>query len=148
MSTRLQRVEELLRRAIADVLVRGEIRDPRVRSTAMSLSLTGVRVSPDLGSARVFVDVLSPDVDRAEVLAGLNAAAPVVRARLSGRIRLKRTPSLRFELDDSIERAHAIERTLAEIRAESPPPTAADSDSDSDAGSDSDSESDHRGSEG
>jgi ribosome-binding factor A len=118
MSTRLQRVEELVRRAVADVLLRGEIRDPRVRSAATSVSITGVRVSADLGSARVFVDVLSPEIDRAQVLAGLNAAAPVIRGRLGDRVRLKRTPALRFELDESIDRAHAIERTLAELRSE------------------------------
>jgi ribosome-binding factor A len=137
MSTRLQRVEELLRRAIADVLLRGEIRDPRVRDVVSSVSITGVRVSADLGSARVFVDVLATELDRAQVVEGLNAAAPVVRGRLGDRVRLKRTPALRFELDDSLERARAIEQTLAEIRSEST--TESESDSDSDSESDSDS---------
>lgn len=121
MSTRLQRVEELLRREIADVLLRGEVRDPRVRSSIAAISITGVRVTADLGSARIFVDVLSDEVERAPVLKGLNAAAGAIRARLGGRIRLKRTPALHFEPDESIERARAIEKTLDEIRSAEPP---------------------------
>lgn len=110
----------MLRREIADVLHRGDLRDPRLRETA-AISITGVRVSPDLGSARVFVDVLSQDVNIEQVLRGLNGAASAFRGELGRRISLKRTPALRFERDESIQHGEAIERVLQEIRSESSP---------------------------
>src|SRR5205085_1254929 len=102
MNNRLQRVEMSLRREIAAAIVQGEVHDPRVAAHVAEISVTGVKVAPDLGSARVFVDVLSRGVDLEAVLKGLNAASAAVRAIVGGRIQLKRTPSLRFERDESI----------------------------------------------
>ncbi|MCA9709159.1 MAG: 30S ribosome-binding factor RbfA [Myxococcales bacterium] len=120
MSTRLQRVEQTLRRALADILLRGDLRDPRLRDAA-ALSITAVRISPDLSAAQVYVDVLSDHVDRAAVLEGLNAGASAIRAQLGGRIRLKRTPRLRFLVDHSIEQGRRIEAVLAELREPTEP---------------------------
>jgi ribosome-binding factor A len=127
MSTRLRRVEQLLQREIASVVVHGELRDPRLGPTS-AISVTGVDVSPDLSHARVFVDVHgdTPPIER--VLEGLNAGASAMRSRLRDRIRLKRIPSLHFVRDESIAHGAAIERVLAEIAAESP--TVAESDDD------------------
>lgn len=118
MNNRLQRVEQTLRREIAAAIVQGEVHDPRVAAHVAEISVTGVKVSADLGSARVFVDVLREGVDVASVLKGLNAAASTVRAILGKRISMKRTPSLRFERDDSIERGVAVETVLAELAKE------------------------------
>ena len=116
MSTRTARVENMLRREIAAALVRGDVKDARLRDP-VGISITGVTVSPDLGAARVFVDVLGErDVER--VLAGLNAAAGVLRSELGKKMKLRRAPSLRFERDESIARGRSIERVLEEIRAE------------------------------
>lgn len=119
MSTRLHRVEQMLRRALADILLRGELRDPRLRNTA-AISITAVKVSPDLSSAQVYVDVVATasGPDPAAVVDALNAGASALRSRLGGRIRLKRTPSLRFVVDQSIEQGRRIEEVLAELRAE------------------------------
>lgn len=134
MSMRLQRVEQTLRRALADILLRGDLRDPRLRDAA-AISITAVKVSPDLSAAQVYVDVLSGHVDRTEVLAGLNAGASAIRAKLGGKIRLKRTPSLRFVVDGSIEHGRRIEAVLAELREPSPAP-APDPAHDAEPGSD------------
>lgn len=119
----------MLRRALADILLRGELRDPRLRNTA-AISITAVKVSPDLSSAQVYVDVVAAGSgpDPAEVVDALNTGASALRSRLGGRIRLKRTPSLRFVVDQSIEQGRRIEEVLAELRAEraepvEPPPT-------------------------
>src|SRR5688572_15856796 len=117
MSTRTAKVEEMLRREIAAALVRGELRDPRLGDPA-SISVTGVKVAPDLSSARVYVDVLGQWRDVALVLKGLNAGAGVLHHALRERIELRRTPSLRFERDDSIDRGGSIERVLLELAAE------------------------------
>ncbi len=116
MSTRMERVEETLRRAIADVLLVGGLRDPRLQG--VTFSVTGVKVDADLTLARVFVDILSEGADVAAVLAGLRAAAAAVRHELHGKVQMRRIPSLRFERDESIERGLQIERLLLKIRTE------------------------------
>ncbi|MCX4244628.1 30S ribosome-binding factor RbfA [Paraliomyxa miuraensis] len=118
MSTRLSRVEETLRRALAEIIVRGDLRDPRL-SNAAAISITAAKISPDLGSAVVYVDVLGEQGSAVQrVIEGLNAGASAIRAKLGGRIRLKRTPSLRFVVDRSIEHGRKIEAVLAQIHAE------------------------------
>lgn len=118
MSTRQSRVEQLLRREIAGALLRGEIKDHRVRQQEM-ISVTAVRVSPDLSVARVFIDVLEGGPKVSRVVEGLNAAQGVFKRHLGKVLKLRRTPSLRFEHDDSIEQGTRIEEVLAQIREES-----------------------------
>jgi ribosome-binding factor A len=83
-------------------------------------------VSPDLSSARVYVDVAGERKDIATVLKGLNAGAGVLHHALRERIDLRRTPTLRFEHDESIARGGAIERVLGELAAERAAQSAAD----------------------
>lgn len=116
-SNRMARVEENLRRAIADILLIGGLRDPRLQG--VSFSVTDVKVDPDLTLARVFVDILG-DVDQDAVLEGLRAAAAAVRHELRAKIQLRKLPSLRFERDEGITRGLKIERILAEIRETAP----------------------------
>lgn len=133
MNMRLSRVEQTLRRALAEILLRGDLRDPRLRHAA-AISITAVKISPDLGQAVVYVDVLRQGVREQvsldEVLAGLRAGASALRAKLSGRLRLKRTPTLRFVEDRSIAQGRRIEAVLAEIHA--PSEVKADADDDDD----------------
>lgn len=110
-------MEELLRREIAGALLRGAIKDHRVQRQEM-ISVTAVRVSPDLSVARVFIDVLQGGPDVGRVVAGLNAARGVFKRHLSKVLTLRRTPSLRFEHDDSIGHGTRIEQVLAEIHAQ------------------------------
>jgi ribosome-binding factor A len=114
MSARLHRVEGLLRRAIAEILVRGDLRDPRLADPTV-VSITAVRVAPDLGSARIFVDLMTDERGRDRLLRALNSAATSIRGQLGKHVRLKRTPRLRFEYDESLARAQAIETALAEL---------------------------------
>lgn len=117
MTTRQSRVEELLRREIAGALLRGAIKDHRVQRQEM-ISVTAVRVSPDLSVARVFIDVLQGGPDVGRVVEGLNAAQGVFKRHLGRVLTLRRTPSIRFEHDDSIGHGTRIEQVLAEIHAQ------------------------------
>ena len=117
MSERLRRVEQLLRRELAGLIVAGELRDPRLSASA-AICITGVTVSPDLSTARVFVDVLGSDGSIDKILAALNSARAAARARLSKRVRMKRVPSLSFHQDQSITTGAAIERVLLELEEE------------------------------
>ncbi|MEN8375737.1 MAG: 30S ribosome-binding factor RbfA [Gemmatimonadota bacterium] len=110
MSRRLTRLNEQIKREIAEI-VRYEVADPRVGP----ITVTGVEVAPDLMTARVFVLLMASDEDVAGSLEGLAAAAPFIRSQLADRLELRRTPSLRFFVDNSIAQGSRIERLLAEV---------------------------------
>jgi ribosome-binding factor A len=116
-TNRMQRVEETLRRGIADALLFGNFNDPRLQG--VNFTVTGVKVDTELTLARVFVDVLSEGRDRTTVLAGLRSAAGALRRDLQGRVQLRRIPELRFEVDESIARGQRIESILSDLQSES-----------------------------
>jgi ribosome-binding factor A len=112
---RQQRVEELLRRELAQMLLRGELRDPRL-SPASAVSVTGVDVSADLSVAQVYVDVLAESLRVEDVLAALRGGAGAIKLKLGERLQLRRMPELRFERDESITRGARVEAILSELR--------------------------------
>jgi ribosome-binding factor A len=112
---RVPRLNEQLRREITEI-VRQQLRDPRIGA----VTITEVRITPDLDFARVFITTLSEGAEREETIAGLHAAAPFIRSELGRRLRIRHTPELRFELDESLERARRIEALLAQVRAPEP----------------------------
>jgi ribosome-binding factor A len=119
VTRRQERIEEQLRRELSDVLASDRLRDPRVAHVA-GLAITDVSVTPDLGRAHVFVDVGGDRAAEERVLAGLRAAAPLLRAHLGDRLALRKLPTLVFEIDASIARGARIERILAEVREPKP----------------------------
>lgn len=109
MSKRLARLNEQLKRELSE-LIRTDVRDPRVGV----VTITGVDVAADLGSARVFVRALDDDA-LPRMLEGLEAAAPFLRTKLGRILRVRRIPELRFQEDRSLEGARRIEEVLAEV---------------------------------
>jgi ribosome-binding factor A len=97
---RIKRVNNLLQETISEI-VHKQVKDPRVSDF---VSVTEVRVSADLRTARVFVSTLGSEQDREKALAGLQRGADFIRARLRESIKLRRIPTLLFIMDDSIER--------------------------------------------
>lgn len=118
MTRRQHRVEELLRREVAQMLLRGELRDPRLQP-ASAVSITAADVSADLSVATVYVDVLSEALRLDDVLAALRSANGLIRRKLSERVQLRRSPELRFEVDTSIARGARVEAILSELREQS-----------------------------
>jgi ribosome-binding factor A len=112
MSQRTERVEKLARQVLGESI--GELKDPRIGFA----TVTRVRISADLRYARVLVSVLGDETERAETLAGLNSAKPVLRAELGRQVRMKYLPELTFELDQGTETAERVERLLLEIEQE------------------------------
>lgn len=108
-SQRQLRVGEALRHALAGVLERGEVRDPDL--VGVSVTVTEVRVSPDLRFATAYVLPLG-GVSSDTVVAALRRAAPFLRRRIGREITLKYLPSLRFEADTSFDRAARIDTLL------------------------------------
>ena len=109
-SKRLARLNEQLKREISD-LIRREVRDPRVGV----VTVTGVEVAADLGSARVYFRAMDDVADLDETLAGLDAAAPFLRRALGRSLHVRRIPELRFQRDHSLEHAQRIEEILSDV---------------------------------
>jgi len=117
MATRRQRrVAEQIHRDLSLLLMR-EVRDPRLEG----VTITEVRVTPDLLIARIFFTVLGEEEDRQEALAGLGSAAGFLRTQLAQGLRLRTVPELIFELDRSAEYGQRIEDLLSQIASENPP---------------------------
>lgn len=112
-SQRQLRVAEQMRHLLAEHLVRGELHDPRLAGT--SLTVTEVRVSRDLKNATVFTAALGAEPS-AEVLAALQHAAAHLGGWLARQMHLKYAPKLRFVADETFARADRIERLIHEQR--------------------------------
>jgi ribosome-binding factor A len=112
----MRRVDEAIRHVIGDA-VAGDLKDPRVGF----VTVTDVRTSADLSHARVFVSVLGEHArgagleQREATLEGLRSAHGFLQSRIASELRLKRTPTLEFSYDDTIDRALRVEELLDEI---------------------------------
>ena len=111
-SVRQLRVGEELRHALAEVLGRGELRDPNLRGRA--ITVTEVRATPDLKRAIAFVTPLGDESTDSGILLALGRASSYLQGEIGRRIRLKFTPRLSFELDDRFEYASKIDNLLRE----------------------------------
>jgi ribosome-binding factor A len=108
-SQRQLRVGEELRHALAEILGRGELRDPALQG--VTVTVTEVRMSPDLRNATAFVMPLG-GAHAAEVLGGLRRGAAFLRGQLGHAVPLRFTPGLSFELDQSFDQANRIAEIL------------------------------------
>jgi len=106
---RSQRVGDLLRKEIADIIIY-RLKDPRIGF----ITVTGVDVTDDIKLARVYVSVFQ-EGERKTTLEVLDSAKSFVRSELSKRLRMKFIPSIEFRLDTSIEYGNKIEELLKEI---------------------------------
>ena len=89
-----------------------DVRDPRIKDVVV----TGVEVSSDLWSAKVYVQLSGTSKQRSDSLAGLTAAQGFIRSSLSKVMRIRRTPDVRFFEDESFARVKHIEDVLDEIK--------------------------------
>ncbi len=107
---RMRRVDEAMREVLSDTIAT-EMQDPRVGF----VTVTGVRTSPDLRHARVFVSVLGDDEAREASLEGLRSAHGFLQGRVAQALRLKHTPTLAFHYDESVDRGMRISELLDEV---------------------------------
>ena len=111
--SRPARVGEEIRQTIAELLAR-EVHDPGIGF----VTLTHVKVSPDLQLARVSYTSLGDDKARKETERALSRATPFLRRAIGQRLRLRRVPELIFHFDESIENQARIERILIDLKEE------------------------------
>jgi len=120
VSQRTERVDELLRQEIGEIVAR-EVADPRIGFA----TITSVETTPDIRHAKVWVSVIGQQAERDETIAALRRAMPFVRHELGSRLRIKRIPDLHVQLDDTAERGTRILQLLSELeRGEAPEPEA------------------------
>jgi ribosome-binding factor A len=108
-------VGEEFREILAEEIPR--LKDPRVGF----VTVTAVRVTPDLRTARVYYTVLGEEAERKATAAGLRSAAGHLRQVLGNQVRLKFLPDLLFEEDDTEDRAERVEELLRRIREDDAP---------------------------
>jgi ribosome-binding factor A len=106
---RMRRVDEAVREVLSDAIAK-DLLDPRVGF----VTVTGVKTTPDMRHARVYVSILGDGQTRADSLEGLRSAHGFLQRRVAAELRLKHTPMLEFDYDESVDRAMRISRLIEE----------------------------------
>ena len=109
-SNRLDRINEELKREISNI-INYEVKNSNI--TGM-ISVTGVKITPDLRYAKVSVSMLNSKNVK-QTLAGLKAASGFIRSRIAEKVNLRITPELVFELDESLKYGERIDKILQDI---------------------------------
>lgn len=109
---RSDRVGDLIKEEIAGMILRGEIKDPRIGF----VTLTHVKTSPDIKEATVYFSQIGSDVEIADSRNGLNNASGYVRRGLAKLLDLRHIPQLKFEYDDSLAYSERIGKVLNSIK--------------------------------
>jgi ribosome-binding factor A len=103
----MRRINEVLREVVGAAIA-GGLSDPRIGF----VTVTAVETSPDLRTAKVFVSVLGDEDEREATLEGLRSSHGVIQSRIAAETRMKRTPTLTFHYDDTIEKASRVSELL------------------------------------
>jgi len=111
--SRPERVGEQIRQTLSIALLH-QVHDPGVGL----VTLTRVKVSPDLQVARVYYTIIGDEKARRETGKALERATPFLRRQLAHEMRLRRVPELHFQFDESIEAQDRIEKILLDLKAE------------------------------
>ena len=109
MSDRMRRVNESLRKVLADGVER--LGDPSIGF----VTVTGVRATTDFSQAVVFVSVLGSEKRRARSLRALERAHGVLQQRVAAELRLRRTPQLIFQYDETVDRALRMSELIDQV---------------------------------
>ena len=111
MSFRIQRAQAVIMEEVS-LTVFNELKDPRVKN----VTITGVKLTPDLRNGIVFFSVLGDENDVTQATDGLNHAASFIRKQLGHKLQMKFTPQLRFEYDETIKNAAHIMELLEKAK--------------------------------
>ena len=115
-SSRTRKIESQIKEIVGEQL--DGLSDPRIQGM---VTVTGVKVSPDLAHARVYYSVLA-EGDESEAAEGLQSAAGRLQSSVGARTRLRRTPRISFEPDPAVEHATRIDAALREVRKDAEGP--------------------------
>ena len=110
MAIRMDRVNEQIKKEVGNIIDL-KLKNPNITGI---ISVTKVKTSPDLRSARIYISLLNSK-SKKNTLEGLKNASGYIRSELASRMNLRYTPELIFEIDDSMEYGARIENILKEI---------------------------------
>jgi len=110
-SYRIERVNETIKELLSEIVL-GQLKDPRVGL----VTITAVRVSNDMTTAKVYWSVMGEEAERKETQKGLVSARNFMRKTIAQELKIRTAPELRFVYDDSLERSIAIESALREAK--------------------------------
>jgi ribosome-binding factor A len=116
MIERMRRVNEAIREVVSEGVA--ELKDPRIGF----VTVTGVKTSPDLSHATVYVSVLGSEKKRRATMRGLESSHGVLQALLGRELTLKRTPVLAFEYDQTVEKGMRLSTLIDELTPEDQSP--------------------------
>jgi len=111
---RADRVGDLILEEISRMILKEDIRDPRVQSVV----LTGIKITDDLSLARVYFTFMNDVVNKEDILHGLQSASGFIRRELSKKIRMRRIPNLEFKFDTVLEDAYRVDDLLRGLKVE------------------------------
>lgn len=117
MAYHIERVNSLIRQEISELL-RYQVKDPRLDTF---ITVTAVDTSSDMRHAKVFVSRLGGEEEKEETLGVLASAAGFFRRELASRLKLRRTPELSFQWDDSLERGDRLLRLIDRVNPKQEP---------------------------
>ena len=114
MGFRPDRVADQIRQELSALLTRGDVHDPGIGF----ITLTRVKVSPDLQLARVYYTTLGDEPARRETAKALQRATGFFRRRVGDRLQLRRVPEIEFHFDESVGHQDRVEQILRELHEE------------------------------
>ena len=114
MPRRVDRINGLLREELS-LLIARQVKDPRIGGL---VSVTQVKTSADLRSARVYISVMGDAAAKRDTLQGIQSASSYLRRELRDRLALRYVPFMKFELDESMEDADHLLRIMDQLNQE------------------------------
>ncbi len=111
---RSDRVADTIVKEVSQMIVRGEIKDPRLSS----VFITGIKVVDNLSIAEIFFTVMENAGDKNEALKGLQSAKGFIKGRLAKRLKMRRIPELKFSFDNALEEGYKVDELLRGISSE------------------------------
>ena len=112
MTQRTDRVDELIRQEIGEIIAR-ELSDPRIGF----VTITDVETTPDLSHAKVWASFIGTSAERAVALGALGHAMPFIRHELGKRLRIRRIPELHLQSDETLVRGTRVLQLIHDIGA-------------------------------
>jgi ribosome-binding factor A len=112
---RSERTNEEIRRVVSDV-IRNGLKDPRISTM---VSVTRVEVTKDLSYAKVFVSIFGDELAKAETFKALKSSSGFIRREVAHNVKLRCTPEIIMEIDNSIDQGMHIEALLHQIKEKS-----------------------------
>lgn len=110
---RVEKVQEFIKQEVSKIIL-NDLKDPRIGF----VTVTQVDVTGDLRSAKIYVSLMGSDDQKAVTWAGLQKALGYVRSEIGKRIRLRMTPEITFQLDESLDYSSKIQELLIKIKNE------------------------------